>query len=139
MIIDATNLIAGRLASFTAKKAILGETIDIVNCESAILTGNKGQIFARFKQKRDMGAPLMGPYFPKQADRILRRMIRGMLPYKQAKGVDAFKRIMCWKGVPEKFQSGKLESIDACNVSKIPNLKYITIGDVAKFLGGKLE
>ena len=51
MIIDASNLIAGRIATVVAKKALLGETIDIVNSEKAIVTGSKTQVFARFKQK----------------------------------------------------------------------------------------
>ena len=139
MIIDATNLISGRLASLVAKKALLGEKIDIVNCEKAIVTGNKDQIFKRFKQKKDMGIPLKGPYLPRQADRLLRRTIRGMLPYKQPKGVDAFKRVMCWKGVPEQFKNQKIETVEKINVSKLPNLKYVTMGEISTFLGGKLE
>jgi len=44
MIIDATNLIAGRLATFVAKKALLGEEIEIVNSEKAVLTGKKSDL-----------------------------------------------------------------------------------------------
>ena len=49
MIIDATDLVAGRLASSIAKKALLGETIDVVNCENLVLTGNK--IYGKYKHK----------------------------------------------------------------------------------------
>ncbi|MBT7903344.1 50S ribosomal protein L13 [Candidatus Woesearchaeota archaeon] len=139
MIVDAKDLIAGRLAAVVAKKALLGETIDIVNSEYAVMSGSRDQIFARFKQKRDHGIPLKGPYYPRQADRILRRMIRGMLPYKQEKGVTAFKRIMCWKGVPEVFNDKKFETFEQFSVRKLPNLKFVTIGEVSQFLGGKLE
>ncbi len=38
MIIDANNMILGRLASFAAKKALLGEKIDVINCEKAVIS-----------------------------------------------------------------------------------------------------
>jgi large subunit ribosomal protein L13 len=139
MIIDATNLISGRLATEVAKRALLGEKIDIVNSEKAILTGTKTEVFAKFRQKYNRGIPLKGPYVHRSPDRLLRRIIRGMLPYKQARGQEAFKRIMCWKGVPEPFKSKKTETIKEANISKLPNLKYTTLGEVSKQIGGKLE
>ena len=41
MIIDATELIVGRFATVAAKKALLGERIDIINCEKAIITSGQ--------------------------------------------------------------------------------------------------
>lgn len=139
MIIDASNLIVGRIATVVAQKALLGEKIDIVNSEKAIITGSKEQVFARFKQKYDMGIPSRGPFVHRSADRLLRRSIRGMLPYKQAKGETAFKNIMCWIGVPEEFKDKKFDTIENANVSKVPTLKYVTLGQVSKYLGGKHE
>ena len=43
MIIDGTNLILGRIATFAAKKALEGEQVVIVNCESIVVTGGKKQ------------------------------------------------------------------------------------------------
>jgi len=71
MIIDATNLILGRMATYVAKLALEGEKISVVNCSKAVVSGNKKQILKRFKQKRDMGAPLKGPYFPRYPERIV--------------------------------------------------------------------
>ncbi|MBT4541067.1 50S ribosomal protein L13 [Candidatus Woesearchaeota archaeon] len=138
MIIDATDSVMGRIAAVAAKKALLGESINIVNCENAIVTGRKVRVLADFKQKLDRGIPLKGPYFPKQSDRIFRRAIRGMLPYKKERGKEAFKRIMCHIGVPDKFSSQKLELIGDASVSKLPNVKYVYLKDIAKHLGGKL-
>ena len=83
MIIDATNLILGRMAAFAAKKALLGEKVDIINCEKAVVSGSKRDVLARYKQKRER-TTIKGPFFPKVADRFVRRTVRGMLPYKQA-------------------------------------------------------
>ena len=138
MIIDITNSVLGRVATVVAKKALLGETVHIVNCENAIITGSKARLMADFKQKRERGIPLKGPYYPKQSDRIVKRAIRGMLPYKKTKGREAFERVKCYTGVPEKFENQKLEKIEGTDRSKLPNLKYMYIKDIAKQLGGKI-
>ncbi len=44
MIINADNLIIGRIASFAAKKALLGEKVVIVNSEEAVMTGKKKRL-----------------------------------------------------------------------------------------------
>lgn len=138
MIIDATDLILGRLASYVAKKALVGEKIDVVNCENAVVTGNKQQILAKYKKKKDRGVPLHGPYFPRYPDRLVRRCIRGMLPWDRTIGREAFKRVMCYVSVPEKFKDKKIETIKEANIEKLPNLKYIKIKDVCRFLGAKI-
>ena len=94
-VIDATNLIVGRLATIVSKRALLGETIDIINCEKAVLTGDRDLLLRKYREKRDRGTPLKGPFLSFLPDRFVRRIIRGMLPYKQEKGSKAFKRVMC--------------------------------------------
>ncbi len=135
MNIDATNLIVGRMATVAAKKALLGETVNIINCEKAIMTGNKKTILAGFKRKRDMGIPAKGPFIHRSSDKIVKRTIRGMLPYKQDKGMTALKKIKCYIGNPEDIKN--TETIKEADASKVPNLKYITIGEISKFLGAK--
>ena len=53
MIIDISNSVLGRVATVVAKKALLGETVHVVNCENAIITGSKARLMADFKQKRE--------------------------------------------------------------------------------------
>lgn len=139
MIIDANNLILGRLATFAAKKALLGEKVDVVNCEKAVVTGNRSMILAQFKRKVDLGIPLKGPYYPRMPDRMVRRTIRGMLPWKKSRGKEAFKRVMCYISIPDEFKDRKIETIKEANISKMPNLKYITVGEISKHIGGKWQ
>jgi len=47
IVLDATGLVLGRLASVTAKSLLAGEEIKIVNAEKAIITGSKDYIFQR--------------------------------------------------------------------------------------------
>ena len=137
MIIDGKDLLLGRFATHVAKKALLGEEIVIVNCDKIIISGKKENVLAKYKTRRARGAPLKGPYYPRQSDRFVRRAIRGMLPYKQPKGKAAFKRIMCYSGIPASYQDEKKETIKSANVSKLPKFNYISVGEICKFLGGK--
>lgn len=137
MIIDAKDLILGRMASFVAKRALLGEKIDVVNCEEAIITGNKKAVLAKYQKRRNRGEPFHGPFFPKREDRIVKRSIRNMLPFKKERGKKALKNIKCHLKVPDKFKNEKLETIESANVSKMKSLKYMKIKEISDFLGRK--
>mgnify|MGYP001576587232 CR=1 FL=1 len=134
-VIDATNLILGRLASNVAKRALHGESFIIINCENSIVTGKKKSVLQRYKEKYDIGNPLKGPFFPKMPDRVVRRTIRNMLPFKQYRGKEAFKKISCYVGIPEEFKSTKKETIKEANINKTQNLNYITLKEISKYLG----
>jgi len=98
MKLDASGAVLGRAAAYIAKQALLGEQIDIFNCEKAIIIGDKKNIISKYKQRRARGTPVEGPFFPKTPERIFRRTIRGMLPYKKTMGKAAFRRIKCYIG-----------------------------------------
>jgi large subunit ribosomal protein L13 len=137
MIINAENSIVGRMSTVVVKKALKGEKIDIINCEKAVITGSKENVFNKYKIKGSRGGPFKGPFLPKMPDRFVRRIIRGMLPYKQSKGKEAFKRIICYISIPNEFKDKKIEKIKEADISRIKNLKYTTIGEVCKFLKNK--
>lgn len=139
MIIDATDLIVGRLGTVVAKKALLGEKINIINAEKAVVSGKKDVVLDRIKTRLSRGTWSSGPHFKRNPDRLLKRMIRNMLPYKQPKGIIAYKRIMCWQGVPENFKDQKFETIEAANLSKLSVPNYITINEISKLIGGKVD
>jgi len=106
-IIDAENAILGRLASYTAKEALKGEEIIIVNSEKAIITGRKEDIQEYYESKRKrVGSTQKGPKVSRSSEKIVKRTIRGMLPnYRDGRGRDALKRIKCYKGVPQEFEN----------------------------------
>ncbi|MBS3149470.1 50S ribosomal protein L13 [Candidatus Woesearchaeota archaeon] len=135
MIIDGENLILGRLASYAAKKALLGEKVDIINCEKIVISGRKKAIFLDLKERYARGEFIKGPFPSRRCDRFVRRTIRGMLPYNQYKGKSAFKRVMCYRGIPDKFKNEKHETVEKLNIVKTKSLKYINLKLVEKFLG----
>jgi large subunit ribosomal protein L13 len=137
MLIDATNTIVGRLGSVVAKKALLGEKIDIINAEKAVISGKKAEVFAKFKQRVSRGTWAKGPHYKRAPDRLLKRMIRDMLPYKQPKGRAALKNIKCWQGAPEGFKD-KPTSLKEADASKLM-VNSVSIKELSRFLGGKVE
>ncbi len=134
MIIDGKDLILGRAAAFIAKKALMGENIDLINCENIVITGNKKNVIAKYKRKKSMGVPSKGPFQPRLPGMFVRKVIRGMLPYKQFKGKEAFKKIKCHIGSPAEIK-GNAETIKSASINKVPNLKYIKVGLICKELG----
>jgi large subunit ribosomal protein L13 len=139
MIIDAHDLILGRVATVAAKSAMKGEEVHIVNCDTAIISGDKKRIFADFQRKRAMGIPSKGPFIKRSSHMIMKRAIRGMLPYKQPKGRDAFKRIKCYKKIPETLNNSEFIKLEKANLSKLPKIKYVTLFDVCKIMGARSE
>lgn len=134
-VINAEDAIAGRLATRAAKLALEGETVIIVNSEKAVITGNPKTILKDYLAKIHRGNPFKGPYTPKRPDRILKRIIRGMIPYKKSHGTKAFKRIKTYLGVPTKYE-GKARELEEVSMKRGNILKYITLGDLSRQFGG---
>lgn len=136
-VIDAKGLIMGRLASVVAKRLLAGEEIAIVNADKAIISGSKVTTFNDYKSIREMGTREFGPYFPKRPERILKRTVRGMLPYKRARGKDAMSRINVYVGIPSEFKSAELTTIAEANMNRLSSNKYVELGEVSRRLGSK--
>jgi large subunit ribosomal protein L13 len=127
-IIDGTNAILGRLASYAAKQALLGEEIVILNCDKVIITGNKANIKENFEGKRKkIGSGQKGPKHSRLAYMIVKRSIRGMLSHRQKRGKDALGRIRCYDGVPEEFKDSK-----KITSGKEKNMKFIHVEEITK-------
>jgi large subunit ribosomal protein L13 len=129
IILDGENAVAGRLASFAAKKALLGNKVTVLNSEKTIIIGKKKVILEKYFHMRSLGKGVQkGPYIPSRPDMILRRMIRGMLPWDRTRGREAFKRVYCFKSVPEKYQN-KIK--DAIKFEKKEALNSLTIKEIS--------
>ena len=126
-VIDGKNAILGRLASYTAKEALKGEDIVILNCEQVIITGNRKRIQKDFEEKRSrVGSSQKGPKHSRTSERIVKRTIRGMLPdHRKGRGKIAYRKIRCYIGVPKEFQdtkkivSGKEKKVNLIHVKEI--------------------
>ncbi len=135
IVVDATGLVLGRLASVTAKKLLAGEEVRIVNAEKALVTGGRESIFAEYGHTRDRGHKERGPYFPRRPEMILKRTVRGMLPYKMGRGRDAFSRLRIFVGIPRDLKGMQLEQPTAAKMRTESNNKYIELGALSRRLG----
>jgi large subunit ribosomal protein L13 len=133
MIIDATDLILGRMSTFVAKKLLNGEEVIIINAGDAAISGKKENIFSRYKQKQDVGDIVKGPFNPTTENGIVRRTIRGMLPWDKNKGRLAYKRLRVYKDKPDDLK-GTIETLKEYNVKNLRDPKYIKIKEVSKWL-----
>ena len=106
-IIDATDKILGRFCSQIAKKALLGESIVIINAKNAIISGGKGNIHKKYLERLNISTatnPTRGPYWPRRPDVLLRQTIKKMLPRKKLRGKEALKRVHVYIGeIPDRF------------------------------------
>ena len=127
IVIDATDWAVGRLASYAAKQALLGKSIKIVNCNDAVIVGNPKSIFEEYHQMASRkSTTLRGPFYPKTPERMLKRAVRGMLPYKKGRGRDALKSIICYNKVPAKYENVEKMKTERKIRSKTMKLKKLS-------------
>ena len=138
IIIDAKGLILGRMASSVAKCLLQGESIIIVNSEKAVISGKRLQIVDEAKTFLEVGHPRKGPLHPRRPDRVVRRTIRGMLPYRKPKGKQAYKRLKVYLGAPKEFEGKETKTILEARAEKLKS-PYITVGELAKEIGWSPE
>ena len=138
-VINGENLILGRVASQVAKAALSGEEIALVNCEKLMVTGNKDSILSRQRMLADLkGKPTKGRFYETRPDFFVQRAIQNMLP-KSNRGNVALSRIRCHISVPERLKATATEAFENAHVNKVPNLKYTTIAEICKHMGGKWQ
>lgn len=138
-IYDAENQVLGRLCSIIAKKLLSGEEVTIVNAEKAVISGKPETIVKKYFEKIKRGDVYHGPFFPKYPDQIIRRTVRGMLPWDRAKGRKAFKKLKVFIGVPEELKNKSKEKIKEADASKLRTrlIKFITLEELSLALGAK--
>ena len=134
-IIDANGATLGRLSTNTAKRLLNGEEVAVINSEKAIISGKKFVVKQLYKEKREVGTYRKGPFFPRMPDQIVKRTIRGMIPYQTPHGRTAFKKLKCYMGIPKEFEGKKFETIK--EAVKQP-VDFITIEELSRSLGAKI-
>lgn len=138
MIINAEGLVAGRLASKVAKETIKGETVVIVNASKVILVGKETAILPKFKQRVEAKVksnPHYGPKYDRIPSKMLRKMIKGMLPNKKRTSERLLKQIKVYNEVPKNFNLDKVETLEKLKFNQ--RNESMTLEEVAKKLGGK--
>jgi large subunit ribosomal protein L13 len=134
IVYDGDGAVFGRIASRVAKDLLKGDSVDIVNCDKIIISGDKKLLAKKILAKKKMGSggSMKGPKYPRVADRLIKRMIRGMLPWDRMKGRDAYRRLRCYAFGDEYkiMDAGK-------NVVKLNHrkpMRFSTVAEVVELL-----
>ncbi|MBP7708438.1 50S ribosomal protein L13 [Candidatus Pacearchaeota archaeon] len=129
---DANGAVLGRVGSLACKELLKGKEVTIINAEKAIITGSRENIIGDISAWKGLGGKgLKGPKVPRTSDRLMKRMIRGMLPWDRTKGREAFDRLRCFIG------NGPLTVEELRQVQKVEvkkPLKSITVAEVSKYI-----
>jgi large subunit ribosomal protein L13 len=139
IVVDATNCIAGRMCSHVSKLLLQGNRVTVVNAERAMLSGNRYKTINSYKEHLEINSvtnPIHGPFHPRRPDTIISKMVRGMIPKRKSDGIEAFKRLRVYMGVPEGMKGANIKSFDDSKISK-PESYYISVAEVAKQIGWK--
>ena len=134
VVVNAEGLILGRMCSKIAKRLLNGEEIIIVNAEKTVLSGKKKSKVAEAKQFLEVGAPERGPFHSRRPDRIVRKTVRGMVPWRQPKGKNAYKRLKVYMGVPKELKDMKMETVEQAQSTKLKG-PHFTLAELAVEVG----
>ena len=138
-IIDGRNAVLGRLGSVVAQRIMDGEEIVVINAEGIVVTGERDMIFADYKARVDRGdtTKRKGPFYPRRADLLFKRSVRGMSPWTSTSGREAYRRLHVYVGIPKQFADAETEKVEDA-MKKISG-KYTTLGAISKFLGSNVR
>jgi len=134
--IDGTGLVLGRLSSWIAKQLMNGEEVVVVNAEKIIITGGRRYQIEDKLRKRARAThtnPQRGPFYPRFPDRILRRTVRGMLPWKTTTGRKAFRNLQAFIEVPEHLEGLIFETVKDADTN--PRGEYHELGEISRAIG----
>jgi large subunit ribosomal protein L13 len=133
LVVDARDCILGRVASQVAERALDGERVAVVNAERAVITGREEEVIETYEARREKGSD-RGPEYPKRPDRIFKRSIRGMLPYKRPRGREALENVRVYMGNPY----DDAEVLDDTSLDRLSNIRFVSLGDVSDALGARV-
>ena len=148
-VYNAEDKVLGRLASvvakqlITAKKAGEDTRVIIVNAEKAIVTGKRSTILSDYRAKYELNHPRKGPFFPRMPDQILKRTVRGMLPYqKNSSGRNALRSLRVEIGTPSDL-SGDLpdgcEWGDSTKIDRPLPERFVRLGEIRRSAASKYD
>lgn len=139
IVVDASNCISGRLCSKVSKLLLKGNRVSVVNAERVMISGNKYKVIDEYKKRLEVGSiinPIHGPFHPRRPDTIITKMIRGMVPKRKSSGIESFKKLRVYIGVPDELKNSSMQTFEDTKITK-PESFYISMSDVAKQIGWK--
>ncbi|MHA1682262.1 MAG: 50S ribosomal protein L13 [Promethearchaeota archaeon] len=141
LLIDATDKIMGRLASKVAKLVLNGKNVIVINAKDIVISGAKKHIFDSYVRKKNIKTltnPTRGPFFYRRPDRLFRRTVRGMLPFKKPRGQEAYKRVLVFVNDVDRdrYKNLTVHEIQDVGMERL-NSKFIKLETLSERFGWK--
>ena len=146
---DADGLVLGGLASIVADLMIKStragnsDQVVIVNAEKTVVSGKPTSVFATYHEKYALNHARKGPYFPRMPDMILKRTVRGMLPYQaKSSGRKALRNLRVEIGCPSHLSVDLPEGHEQGDDSKIRRElpeRFVRLGEISANLGAPVH
>jgi large subunit ribosomal protein L13 len=136
-LVDANGAVLGRLSSGVAKLLLKGNEVLVINAEKARMTGHLDDMLAKYKQRiefKDKANPEHSPYYSRRPDLFVKRIIRGMLPYKRPKGKLAYKKLRVYMGAGKDIKGSEAYDMKAKRASDAYESSF-TIKELTEKLG----
>ena len=147
IVIDGTDLIAGRLSSNVAKLLRKGNRVSIVNCDKIMISGKKLSIVGEYKEFLKIASilhPKHGPFHPRRPDTIMKRMIRGMLPKEKPSKKTDLERLRTLSlihiseptniGIPKEIRTLERTKLEKSRITRSSS-NYTTMTELGKYIG----
>ena len=139
IVVDATNHIAGRLASHVAKLLIKGNRVTVVNCEKIMYSGSRSNLISEYRGFLEINSIINykhGPKHPRRPDTVIARMIRGMLPYEdKPSGKTDLSRLRTYIGVPKEVKGLEKIQFEKAKI-RHDTSRYTTMAEISRYIGG---
>lgn len=129
-IIDAEDKVLGRLATNIARTVKDGEEVKVVNSEKVVISGNAEEVKDHYRQKYERGSRDFGPYYPKRPDKILKRVVRNMLPDDSEESM-----VRTYLSVPHELDTDEVKVPDVKEGEDLKMRNYVKLGEVSEYIG----
>jgi large subunit ribosomal protein L13 len=136
VVVDAKGLVLGRMASEVAKRLLNGESVAIVNAKEAVISGKRLSIMRNTEAYLQKGHHRKGPLHFREPERIVKKVVRGMLPRTKPHGVEALKRLRVYTDLPEGLKDAEKTALSSADASNLRG-PYIKVSDLARNIGWK--
>ena len=138
IVVDATDHIAGRLASNVAKLLIKGNRVSVVNCEKIMMSGTRSNHIQEYREFLEINSIINykhGPVHYRRPDTIMAKMIRGMLPHdRKPSGKESHQRLRTYIGSPKEIKSIEKIQFEKAKIRKASS-NYTTMAELCRVIG----
>ena len=138
IVVDGTNLIAGRVCSNVAKLLRKGNRVSIINCDKIMISGKKSSIIGEYEDFLKISSiihPRHGPFHPRRPATIIKRMIRGLLPKEKPSKKTDLARLRTYIGVPNEVRGFEKIQFENSKITRVSS-RYTTMSELSRYIGG---